>query len=325
MTSLLQAIKWLLPATVRLGLLFLAATALGQGHTAEPDHPFRFGFLPALVQDVNENDFRASMKVWAEALTKDGAVNIDQSVIFYRDRGKMIDALQSGAVDGVAIPTPEFFLIRNQVKFNHYLLGVTEGSVWDEYVLLVHAQSDINRLEDLQGRSFILLRHPAMCLAAPWLDTCLLEKGLKPMDVFCHVTEVSKITKTVLSVFFKQADACIVTRKAFKTMCELNPQVGRQLRVLASSPKFGLGGLFMREGCSEAQQAKLIADLLKVHTKVSGKQVLTVFHSERMEEHPASVMDSAIELMVNYRRLSSATNSIPTVPAGIPSQKEVRP
>ncbi|MCK7505548.1 MAG: phosphate/phosphite/phosphonate ABC transporter substrate-binding protein [Desulfobacterales bacterium] len=34
---------------------------------------------------------------------------------------------------------------------------------------------------------------------------------------------------------FRQADACVVGRNSYETMVELNPQVGRELKVVASS------------------------------------------------------------------------------------------
>ncbi len=289
-------------------LLFVTVTAMGLAQDPEPEHPFRFAFSSALMPDVNENDTRAALRVWTETLTRDGLVCGDTNVLFCPDRAGMLTSLQNRTSDGVAVPTTEFLALREQVKFNRHIFGVTEGTISEEYVLLVHAESGLTRIEDLQGRSLNVLRHSRMCLAMPWLDTLLLEKKLKPALVFFgRVTEDGKLTKTVLPVFFRKADACLVPRKGFRTMGELNPQVNRQLRVLATSPEFVPAGFFFRAGYPQAQQDKFVAEVEQVHARPSGQQVLTVFQVERLEEHPASVLDSAVALMERHRQLRSGT------------------
>jgi ABC-type phosphate/phosphonate transport system substrate-binding protein len=299
-------------------LLLTAAVTASQAQEGEPDHPFRFGFSSALMQEVNENDSRAAMKVWVETLVKDGTVRADPHALYCKDLTSMAVALQNGTLDGVAVSTSELLALREQVEFNRYIFGITDASIFEEYVLLVHAQSSINRIEDLPGRSLNVLRHVRMSLAIPWLDTLLLEKGLKPAQDSCgRITEENKLTKTVLPVFFRQTDVCLVSRKGFKMMEELNPQVGRQLRVLASSPEFVAGGFFFRAGYPQAQQDKFVSEVMRVHTRPSGRQVLTVFQMDRLVEHPASVLDTAIALMGTHRRLSAGTNPPSVVAANV--------
>ena len=250
------------------------------------------------------------MKVWAEALVKEGAILADPTSQIYNNFPAMVTALQNREVDGVTMPVNEWFAIQEKVKFNRFVFNVIEGSISDEYVLLVHQDSGLTKIEDLRGRSLNLLDQPRLCLALLWLDTLLLEQGLKPSRILCsRVTEQLKLTKTVLPVFFRQTDACLVTRKGFKTMGELNPQVYRQLRVLASSPELVPTGFFFRAGYPKAQQDRIVGETVRVHTTASGQQVLTVFQTERLEEHPASVLDNAFALMERHRRLSAGTNS----------------
>ena len=296
-------------------VLFSCLNAAGSDQTVEMDHPFRFGFSIALMPDVNENDARAAMKVWADAIIKNGAVRADPNVLMFHDFASMSDDLQNRIVDGVATTTIGFFAIQKQVEFNHFVFGATDGSIFDEYVLLVHQDSSLTNIEDLRGRTLNIQKHTRTCLALVWLDTLLMEKGLRPAQDFCgRVNEESKLTQAVLPVFFHKADACLVTRKGFKTMCELNPQVGRQLRVLATSPEFVAAGFFFRTGYPRTQQERCLSEFTRVHTNPTGQQILTVFQTDRLEEHPASVMDSALALLGRHRHLLGETNSLQTTP-----------
>jgi ABC-type phosphate/phosphonate transport system substrate-binding protein len=298
-------------APVWLVLLLATVTVPGQNQAPEPDHPFRFGFSASLMQEVNEADSRAAMKVWAETLVKDGTVRGNPDVLFCPDLATMVTALQNRLVDGVAAPTTEFLALRERVKFNRYVFGVTGGNLAEEYVLLVHKDSGLTELDHLRGRSLNVLKHSRTCLAIPWLDTLLLDKGLNPVRDFCgRVTEESKLTKAVLPVFFRKADACLVTLKGFKTMSELNPQVSRQMRVLASSPEFIPAAFFFRAGYPQAQQDQYVAEFTRVHATPAGQQILTVFQTERLEEHPASVLDRTFALLESHRRLLGGTNRL---------------
>jgi len=299
-------------------LLFVAAP-LFPAWAAELDHPFRFGFSMALMPDINENDARAAMKVWAENIVNNGVVRADPNVLMFHDFASMSEALHNRAVDGVVASTSDYFAIRQQVDFNHFVFSVTAGSISDQYVLLVHQDGGIANVDELRGRSLAILKHTRTSLAPIWLDTLLLEKGFKPaQDFFSRITEQTKLAQTVLPVFFHKADACLVTLKGFKTMSELNPQVGRQLRVLATSPELVPSGFFFRTGYPEAQQKQCLADFTRVHTTATGQQILTVFQTERLEECPASVLDSALDLLTRHEQLLNGTNVTGASVASLP-------
>jgi ABC-type phosphate/phosphonate transport system substrate-binding protein len=292
-------------------LLFAVGTVPGQSQETEPEHPFRFAFSSALMGNANENDARAAMKVWADTLVQEGTVRGDPEVLFCLEVTDMIMALQSRRVDGLAALTSEFYLLRDKVEFNRFIFAVEAGSIFQEYVILVHADSGLTQIEDLRGRTLNVLRNSRLCLAIPWMDTLLLDKGLKPAQAFCgRITEQDKLAKTVLPVFFRQTDACLVTRKGFNTMGELNPQVIKQLRVLATSPQYVTGGFFFRRGYPRFQQDQFVNEMERVHNRPSGHQILTVFQTERLEEHPLSVLDSAIALLEIHRRLSRGMTSL---------------
>ena len=89
-----------------------------------------------------------------------------------------------------------------------------------------------------------------------------------------------------------------------------HPQVPRQLRLLASSPELVTTAFFFRAGYPKAQQDRVVGESLRVHATPAGQQVLTVFQTERLEEYPASVLDSARALLESHRRLCGGTNRL---------------
>ena len=287
-------------------VLFLGlCLCLGQG--VEPGRPFHFGFSSSLMDAVGENEARAAMKVWAESIVKSGAVRADPNVVYCRDLASLLAALQGGTVDGMALLTPEFFILRDRVEFTRCIVASTEGKWTDEYLLLVRKDAGSSRIEDLAHKSLLLEKNPRLCMAIPWLDTMLVRTGLKPArEYFSRVAEESKLTKTVLPVFFGQVDACIVTRKGYNAMVALNPQVGTELRVLAASPELVSTGFFFRKGYPPDDLNRCMLEFTRVHTTPSGQQILTVFLADRLDEHPFSDLEATAALWMEHNRLCGA-------------------
>jgi phosphonate transport system substrate-binding protein len=265
---------------------------------------FRFGFSTGLLSDFNKNDAKAAVKAWAQAIVLQGTVQGDPNVCFFDDTPSIENALLNRKVDGISMSTPEYLELRDRVKFDRFMIAQSGGTIYEEYLLLVPADSDITNLARLQGRSLVMLQQAQMCLATLWLDTLLLGQKLDSSHkLFSQVSFEPKLTKVVLPVFFRKADACLVTRKGFKTMCELNPQLGQQLRQLAISPGFVTGGFFFRAGYPSKEQDKFIAGMRGVRNTPAGNEVLTVFQTENLDEYHVSVFDSAIDLMNQHRQL----------------------
>ena len=308
-----RVLKWI---RILVGLVLFSVAVTGRAQESLTNRPFHAGFSSVMLQQFNENDAKAAIKVWVEAFVREGAFQADSSAKVFDNIGEMAAEIQRQDVDGVTMPVKELFEIKDRVKFDRYIFECNNGNIEDDYVLLVHQNSPFVRIEDLQGHPLYILHQHRMSLAVPWLDVLLMEKGLKPASgFFGQMNEANKLTQTVLPVFFRQADACLVTRAGFETMGELNPQVSQQLRVLASSPPLVSTGFFLRSGFPKAEQDKLMNAIVRIHTSVAGQQVLTVFQSERLEERPPSILDGTFVLLERHRQLMNGTNSIQPSPA----------
>ena len=103
--------------------------------------------------------------------------------------------------------------------------------------MVVPRDSKIEKIAELQGRHLNLYAHYRACLAQVWLDNLLVGERLPPTARFFNqITSTSKLAQVVLPVFFRQCDACLVTRSGFDIMCELNPQISKQLKIITNSP-----------------------------------------------------------------------------------------
>jgi ABC-type phosphate/phosphonate transport system substrate-binding protein len=169
-------------------------------------------------------------------------------------------------------------------------------------------------LADLGGRSLLIQDHSRACLAPFWLDTLLLRQGLKPAAQLAdRIKRPGKLAQVVLPVFFRQVDACVVARSGFNAMVDLNPQVGRQLKIIAASPAVVPTVLCFRADFNASYKKALLEGLRTLNATPAGQQVLTIFHIARIDQQPVAALDSALELLTNYGRLCGDTNAETTV------------
>ena len=270
---------------------------------AEPA-PLRFGFAADAFVQVNENDARAALKVWAQTLGAERGIPVDPNLDILADTRAIKAAFQAGRVDAVTMLTEQFWALRREVAFGSLILGRTRGETTEVYLLLVHRDLAAARLAELRGKSITILDGARGSLAAVWAETLLLEGNLGSADSFWGKSaRLNKISRVVLPVFFKQVDACVVTRDGFRTMCELNPQLGIQLRMVAQSPAFVPAVFCFRDELVSAYRDRLVAEIGDVAGTVAGRQTLTLFQSEQLVARPMSDLDASCALLDRHQRL----------------------
>lgn len=297
----------------------LAAVALGAVACAgaEPSRPpggtrdtLRLGFTYSMFVGVNENDAKASIKALAATIARERDIPADPDPLLMNGTEAVAAAVRTGDVDAVGMTTDEYWLLAGAVRFDRFLLAVKDGDPAEEYVLLVHRASGITDLAGLQGKRLAVFTNPRMCLGPVWLDVALAKAKLPALiDHFGTVSEQTKLSKAVLNVFFRQSDACLITRRGLATMSELNPQVGTQLVVLAASPAVVPTLFAFRADLSPGLKEKSLREFGVVHATPAGQQALTIFQVGQVAERPVAALAGALALLNDYARLRSTASA----------------
>ncbi len=272
--------------------------------------PSRFAFSSSMFVDVNENDAKASMKILAQAMGSDHGIPVDPTIQALAGPDAIRNAYQAKLIDAITMPVTEYWMIRKEAPLSTTVFGLKDGVCTEEYLLLVNQASGIERIGDLRGKNVVFLKNPRACLAPYWVEILLLEEHLGRASAFWHqITFEAKLTRVVLPLFFRQIDACVTTRSGFQLMVELNPQVGKQLKILATSPAvvpvvFGFRGDYI-----SPYRDKLSVVVNNIADTVAGRQILTLFQSEGMTRRPITELDSAMQMMDLHKRLCSEVES----------------
>jgi phosphonate transport system substrate-binding protein len=139
--------------------------------------------------------------------------------------------------------------------------------------------------------------------ASAWLFTILDAAHLGPSEqFFASTTTDTKVSRVVLPVFFGQADAGLTSKRGFETMCELNPQVARDLEVLVESPPMVVDFYVFRKNYSTVYREKVIKAMSSLRNDTAGQQLPTLFHFGELTIRDASCLTTVLGVLDRAER-----------------------
>lgn len=274
----------------------------------KPEHVLRVAISADTLAGANVNDARAAYKVWISEVTRQfpsGVAQMDPEIFLPSEA--MIRGVRRATIECFGITALEFVKLADLVDPNYLLLQdyLADGM---EYVLLVHADSSFRKVADLAGAQLVTHYHRDMVLAQPWLGTLLAANNLAQPDHFFGGQRLTdNLNQVILPVFFRRADAACVARRNWETAAELNPQLGRDLRPLAVSPRLVPIAIAFRRGCSAEGRKVLIDSILRVTSVSAGQQIVTLYQSHGFVLKPTSVMNSTVEMVTQFERVSTTS------------------
>jgi ABC-type phosphate/phosphonate transport system substrate-binding protein len=278
-----------------LSLMLGASGWLPGAAAADGDGPVRLAISESVVGDVNLNDARAAMSIWIKRMTQDLNVVMDPKL--FSTTQEIVDRTRKGQLDAMAVNVLEYRQIADMLDSSRVVTSSgTRGM--EQYLILARQGSGIQQLGDLKGRRLCVLKTPRMCVAPNWLSTVLEEAHCGPAEQFFgSVATDPKFSRVVLPVFFGQADACLTSKRGFDTMCELNPQVSRELKAIASSPLMVVSFYIFRRNCPSANREKVIKAIMSLPSTVAGRQLATLFQFEDLAVRDGSCLAGALGIL----------------------------
>ncbi|NVN91310.1 MAG: PhnD/SsuA/transferrin family substrate-binding protein [Desulfuromonadales bacterium] len=252
------------------------------------------GYLPQVFYNVDPRDVAGLMEAWSRLIEHKIKGNFKASFIVFKNIEGAEKALANNEVDVLVMIPEEFIRLRANFRLVPLLSADNGDRFYNDLVLLVREDSGITRIGQLRGKNLYIDVGQQGSIPIKWLDTLLRARlSTNAQGVFNNIKEFNKASQVVLPVFFHQADACLVSRNHFETLVELNPQLGRQLRVLETSPGFVTGILAVRKDLQSSKRDAIVKSSLEMHNDPKGKQIMTVFRINRMvpfkDEHLASI------------------------------------
>ncbi len=279
-------------------LVLLPAIALP---LSAADTPFRLAISERIVRGININDARAAMTLWGKEIVNAAGFQIVRGQDWVLPSTTLLANLRAGKMDMVCITVEEFMQVRDAVDNTDVITDERGGQ---ELLVIVRRDTSLNTLADLRGRSLIVLDAASTLLADAWLGTELHRAGLPSATRhFAKITRNIKPAQVVLPVFFGQADAAIVPRETLKTMVEMNPQLGRAVKIVATSPQLVSVFFTARRTISPATRNRIYERVLSSKADTANRQILTLFRARGYARCTAACLQPSIDLLENFYRI----------------------
>ncbi len=281
-----------------------------EGSAEQADAPeFRTAFTSDMISGVDRDDATLALNIMLERIVKRKLVGYRGEILILPDIETAIQKSNSGNIDIIAMTSINYLQARDQMRMIPSFVSTIGDNVEQELVLIVQKGQDNKILSQLQNKKIIIEKGNIGNIALMWLDTLLFEHALQESGVFFQtIKRVNKSSRAVLPVFFGQADACIVLRRTYKTMVELNPQVGKQLTIMFESPAFLFTVTCFDSKVDERIKTAVMEFYNTAAEEPMTKQLTLMFHYEKITSYKPEYLINIGKLYEKHKAIKTKKN-----------------
>lgn len=241
------------------------------------------GYSAQVFVDVDSEEARSVAQVWSDQILKRKFTDGVSKSVVLQDVSSLERSFREKEIDLAAVVSDEYLYLKDRVPVEPVFVTANSYGPYHQIVLIVRRDQGIRQLQDLRGRDLTVSQDRSRTIHMTWIETLLMENGFRRAeDFFAVINEARKPSQAILPVFFKQTDACVTTLQAFNVVCELNPQVAKDLMILHQSADLAGGVIVFRPDYNESHKERLIEVLGTLHIDPQGRQLLRLFHLNKL-------------------------------------------
>jgi len=271
-----------------------------------------------VFKDVDLADARAVSSLLLQEILDNWALNLGNRVVIYEDMNMLKRDIRDDVIDIIALTTPEYFMLRTQIKIIPFLTYMLSDRILDRMLLITRKDSRIKSVNGLKGRKIAVYSNLSdeFNLPSLWFTTLVLRNGGNyRADYASTVYKVRKGTNAISDVFFNNADAAVIPEMEFNIAKELNPQIGVQLGIIDSSRQMLYSVLCYTDKLTTAmarykdRNLQSISDLLCNANKTDvGRHFLSIFRITSFVPYQSAYLNETEKLFNDFRILSADHN-----------------
>ncbi len=265
-------------------------------------------FLKNLFSDVDMNDAVAALKVWVKEIVKTIKPEFKLNPVLV-DNIENVNSSSLNDVALVCLNSVDYLNYKAKLNLEGAFVPLKGGQIFSEYILLT--KENIKNLTELRGTKIGVKSKSNYSISNMWLGY-LLDRNKLPMPnkYFSEIKESDKESQLILSVFFEQINACIVTKNSFNLMKELNPQVGKRLKILDVSPDLiQTVTAFTKNFKNEEHRKLIIKAAEQLNSYPGGKQLLTLMNTDQVISFRKEYTDNVNTLIKDYKEITAMSKN----------------
>ncbi len=265
---------------------------------ASADKTVTLAYFKSSIKDVSAKDSKISLEIWVRELGKKIGLKVEP--VYYGKIEEFKRDFENKKID-LAIASPLTFIKDMNTSL---LTDGFYGGGKDTMQMCIVAKNDpkIKSLKDLRNKRIAVLTNDD--IAVLYLDEFLLRNFHKSTkNYFKKIIEVKKRSQGILKIFFDKADAAIVTKGAYLTAVELNPQIKKRVKILKEYNLNLSSPAYFRKDLDKNTIEKVKKAVFNLNTYPKGKQILTIFKISKMVPCSVTKLKEMKKIYESYLKL----------------------
>jgi ABC-type phosphate/phosphonate transport system substrate-binding protein len=311
---------WLLARgrSVRGSMLLLCALAglcsLGSKQAGADTDRFHvnIGFSSRAFINAPQDDIKIAVGILTRKVARNTVGTANSKI--YETTAAIEQDLRTRTIDTVALVPEDYLELSKRLPLEPLMMTATAQGHEVELLLLTRRDSPARTIKDLRNRRIAVPTKVSQygSMYFTWLDLLAMHQGVRNSTLFfSDMVATKKPSQALMQVFFRQVDACVTTRQIFELTAELNPQVGRDLIVVANLPKLAGGIIAIRGDYPQDRKQKIRHELLTLHEDQEGKQLFVLFQLKKLIPYRPEYLQATEAFFREHRTLSRRLNPKP--------------
>lgn len=274
-----------------LALLLLSITL----YSAE----LKIGYSSMAMEQYKKQDMMISIQVWIEELIQ--GTGYTTSIIYYDDSSKMSDDMNSAKLDLAISYGLEFVKYFDRSKLSDGFSGALKDTEDANLIILASKEKSLASLKNIANPTIAILKGDE--ISEIYIKNKLLkDTTINKQNINFLISK--KYNEALLKLFFKKVDAAVVTKQTFELAKELNPQIGKKLKIIEFSNIPSVNFAFFRADFDEKLKKVFFKIAFNMNKTPRGKQIMTLFHSDVIVKKGVEDLEPIQKLYEEYINLN---------------------
>jgi ABC-type phosphate/phosphonate transport system substrate-binding protein len=264
------------------------------------------GFSRKAFVNVPKEDIKVAIQLLTQKVAKKTIGTADSQI--YDSTDDIERDLKLKKIDVVAMTPEEFIYLRSHTPLEAVMTTVSGKSYEVEMFMLARKDSGLNSVTDLKHKVIALPSKNSQYGVTyhTWLETLVMkERAVSTGDFFTIIKETRNASQAAMAVFFRQADACVISSHAFDIASELNPQVAMDMKVISRISRLVGGIIAFRQDLPEERKQKVKKALMTLHEDQEGRQMFILFQLNSLTPFLPENMIGTDALYAEHRKLKA--------------------
>jgi len=264
----------------------------------------RIGFSSKVFVNAPKEDIKVAIKLLSQKVGRKTVGSAESTI--YESSDDIVKELKAKMLDVMALTSDEFLYLRTRASLEPVMVTVVGNTHEIELFLLARKDSGLSRFADLGKRTIAVPSESTQFggMYRMWIDVLVMKDGVGfSKDFFPVFKEARNASQAIMPVFFRTADACVTSNRAFDITSELNPQLARDLKPIARLSHLIGGIIAFRQDLPDERKQKVRQVLQTLHEDQEGKQMFLLFQLTRFAPFLPEYLKATEMLYAEHSRL----------------------